>query len=241
MAMISGNPILGGIDLYSSEVNPSAPIGMLVFGDNGKAFRYVKAGASALVVGNVLQAPVIDTQFDSMSVPVNAFGLQTVTITNGTTVLTGNEFAGGSLSVSVTPGLGEEYTILGNGAAASGASLTVYLDRPIRTAWTTSTKVTLRNLWNGVIQCPTTLTGSVAGVAIHAIPATYYGWIQTKGVAGVLSDNSTGAVGSDVGVPGATAGSVGVNVAGTGKCNTVGRALRALSSGVVVPVYLNID
>ena len=241
MAFISGNPVIAGLDLYSSSSTPMHEIGQLIYGDNGKAFRYVKAGAANLVVGNVLQAPVIDTQFDSMSVPVNAVGSQTVTITNGTTALTGDEFKGGSLSVSVTPGLGEEYTIIGNGAAISGASLTVYLDRPIRTAWTTSTKVTLRNLWNGVIQCPTTLTGSVAGVAIHAITALYYGWIQTKGVAAVLSDNSTGAVGSDVGVPGATAGAVGVNVAGTGKCNTVGRALRALSTGLCVPVYLNID
>ena len=240
MAMISGNATIAGIDVYQQETVASSPLGQLIFGDNGKAFRYVKAGGT-LVVGNILQAPVIDTQFDSMSVPANAVGLQTVTITNGTTALTGGEFIGGSLSVSVAPGLGEEYTILGNGAAISGASLTVYLDRPIRTAWTTSTKVTLRNLWNGVIQCPTTLTGSVAGVAVSAIASGSYGWIQTKGVAGVLSDNSTGAVGSDVGVPGATAGSVGVNVAGTGKCNTVGRALRALASGVVVPVYLVLD
>ena len=49
------------------------------------------------------------------------------------------------------------------------------------------------------------------------------------------------AVGADVGVPGATAGSVGVNVAGTGKSNTVGRAMRALASGKCVPVELCID
>ena len=242
MAKMSGNPVVGGYDLYTWAANPIAEVGQLVFGQNGKAFRYVKAGASALVVGNVVQAPAIDTQFDDMATTAQAAGLTTVTVTNGTTVLTGNEFAGGSLSVSVTPGLGDEYTIIGNSSAGSGATLTLYIDSPLRTAWTTSTKVTLRNLFSGVIQCPvTTLTGSVAGVAIAAIAASNYGWIQTKGVAGVLSDNSTGAVGSDVGVPGASAGAVGVNVAGTGKSNSIGRALRALSSGKVIPVYLFLD
>lgn len=242
MANIAGNPTLGSIDLYTSDTVQMNELGQLIFGDNGKAFRYVQAGASALVVGNLLQSSAVDTQFDDMAVTAQAAGLTTVTVTNGTTVLTGGEFAGGTLSVSVTPGLGDEYTVLSSSAAANGGTITLTIDRPLRTAWTTSTKVTLRRSpFAGVIQCPTTLTGTVVGVAITAIPASSFGWIQTKGVAGVLSDNSTGAVGSDVSAPGASAGSVGVNVAGTGKSNLIGRAMRALASGKVIPVDLDID
>lgn len=245
MAFITGNPVIGGFDLYSSSAQPIADVGQLIYGDNGKAFRYALAGASALVVGNVLQSSVTDTQFDSLAVAVAAAsGDRQVTLTNGTTAVTAGQFVGGSLEVSVNSASGtnlaEEYTIVGHGTATNGSSWVVTLDRPIRTAWTVATtKIRAkRSPWSGVIQCPTTLTGVQVGVAIYPIAANEYGWVQTKGVAAVLSDNSTGAVGSDVGVPGATAGSVGVNVAGTGKSNTVGRALSALASGVAIPVYL---
>lgn len=243
MAGLAGSPTIGTADLYSSSsAKGNTELGQLIQGPHGKAFRYVLFGELA-VVGDVCQSSVIDTQFDDMTVPAaQAVGLTTVTITNGTTAVTAGQYVDGTLGVSVTPGLGEEYTIIGHGTAISGAALTLNLDRPLRTAWTTSTKVTLRRSpWSGVIKCPTTLTGTVVGVAIYPVASGEYGWVQTKGVASVLSDNSSGAVGSDVGVPGASAGSVGVNVAGTGKSNTVGRAMRALASGKCVPVELCID
>ena len=245
MATLNAPSKLGWIDLYTSDTTiPSGySLGMLQYGSDGKAFRYAKAGASALVVGNVLQSPAIDTQFDDMAVPaaVASGSAGAIVITNGTTAVAANDFVGGTLSVSVTPGLGEEYTILGHSTATSGSALSVYLDRPIRTAWTTSTKVTLRKSpWGGVIQAPTTLTGVTVGVAVYAIPSGEYGWVQTKGIAGVLSDNSTGAVGSALSNSAATAGAAGVFVAGTGR-SMIGHANRALATGKVVPVYLNID
>ncbi|TVL99573.1 MAG: hypothetical protein CV087_17595 [Candidatus Brocadia sp. WS118] len=243
MAKLTGSPVLGEVDLYTSNTDQGAPeLGQLVFGANGKAFRYAKAGASALVVGNLLQSPAIDTQFDDMAIPsATAAGSYEVVVTNGTTVLTGNEFVGGTLEVSVTPGLGEEYTILYNSSAASGAALTLRLDRPLRTAWTTSTKVTLRKSpYNGVIQAPaTTLTGEIVGVAIYPIAAGEYGWIQTKGVGAVLSDNSSITATNQAVCGGSgTAGCVTLQVAGL---PYVGRAMRAGATGKTIPVLLAID
>jgi len=243
MAGLSGTPTIGTVDLYtSSSVKGNVELGQLIFGPHGKAFRYALFGELA-VVGDIYQSSVVDTQFDDLAVPAAlAVGVSTVVVTNGTTAVTAGQYVDGTLSVSVTPGLGEEYTIIGHGTAISGAALTLYLDRPLRTAWTTSTKVTVRRSpWSGVVKCPTSLTGTVVGVALYAVASGEYGWLQTKGVASVLSDNSTGAAGSDVGVPGASAGSVGVNVAGTGKSNTVGRAMRALASAKCVPIELCID
>ena len=112
MATISGNPTLSGYDLYSSSANPIAEVGQLIFGDNGKAFRYVLAGGSALVVGNVLQSSAVDTQFDDLAVAANvAAGQSQIVVTNGTTAVTANQYVGGTAEVSVTPGLGDEYTI----------------------------------------------------------------------------------------------------------------------------------
>lgn len=246
MAYIGGVPTLSELDLYSStSTAPSGlELGDMVGGPQGKFFRLVYAGGSDLVVGNLLQSPAVDTQFDDMTVPAAVAAATTqgtaITITNGTTTVAAGDFVGGTLEVSVTPALGEEYTIIDHGTATNGASLTLYLDRPIRTAWTTSTKVTLRkNPFRGVIQAPTTLTGSQVGVANYAIPTNKYGFVQVAGVGAVLSDATTGAVGSALSNSATVAGAAGVFVAGTGR-SFVGHAMRALASGKTVPVDLEI-
>lgn len=243
MANISGNPIISGYDLYSSSAVPITDVGSLIFGDHGKAFRYVLSGASALVVGNVVQSSAVDTQFDDLAVAANvAAGQNQIVVTNGTTAVTAGQFNGGTAEISVTPGLGDEYTIMGHSTATNGSSWTLTLDRPLRTAITAAaSKVTVRRSpWSGVIQLPSTQTGTPAGVAIYAIPAAEYGWVQTKGVAAVLSDNSTFAIGSALSNSVATAGCVGVFVAGTAR-SLIGHAMRAAASGKTIPVQLNID
>ena len=235
---------IAGTDLYTSvtDVPGGEQIGSIELGVNGKAFAYTLAGASNLVVGNLLQAPAISSQFDDMVVPAAvASGTgpgAPITVTNGTVTVNTNDFVGGTAVVSN----GEEYTILSTGSQAvtSGNPLPLYFDRPIRTAWTTSTTVTLRqNPYHGAIQMPTTPTGQPVGVAIYAIPAATYGYVQVRGTAGVLSDNTTGAIGSDVSNSTATAGAVGVFVAGTTR-SFVGTAQRALSSAKLLPVWLKI-
>lgn len=243
MSGLAGNPTIGTVDLYTSNSSQgNTALGQLIFGDAGKAFRYVKAGET-LVVGNLVQGPAIDTQFDDLAVASNAaIGVTSLSLTNGTTVLTGDEFKDGTLEVSVTPGLGQEFTIMGNSAATSGGALTVYLDRPLRVALTSAaSKVTLRkSVWNGVIQAPaTTLTGTIAGVAIFPIASGEYGWVQTKGVGAVLSD-ATSITATNQAVCGGsgTAGCITLQVAGL---PYVGRALRAAATGKTIPVLLELD
>ncbi len=246
MASLNNLPTLSSIDLYTSYTTiPSGySLGALQFGSDGKAFRFALNGASALVVGNVIQSSAEDTQFENMAVPaaVASGFAQGVVITNGTTTITANQFDGGSISVYTTPGLCEEYTILGHTTGTSGAAITVYLDRPIRTAWSTLTKVNMkRSPWSGVIQFPaTTQTGIPVGVAIYAIPAAEYGWIQTKGIGAVLSDGSTFAVGSEVGTPSGTAGCATVYAAGTTHAK-IGTVQQAAASGHGISINLNID
>jgi hypothetical protein len=166
-------------------------------------------------------------------------------LTNGTTVLTGGEMTGGIAYVSVNSAtgtnLGQEYTITGNSAAGNGGALTVYIDRPLRTALTVSTsKVTLKpSPYNGVLQAiATTLTNVPVGVAIFPIAASQYGWIQTKGLCSVLADSTSIIAGSAVTGASGTAGAVTLQVAGF---PGVGSALRAASSGKPLPVMLRLD
>lgn len=242
MANISGSALLSSEDLYT--INTTIPsgyyLGQYVEGNDGKGFRFAKVGASTLVVGNLLQSSAVDTQFTNMAVPANAVGSTAVTVTNGTTTVAANDFDGGSLSIYTAPGLGEEYTILGHSTGTSGASLTLYLDRGLRTAWNTSTKVNMRRSpWSGVVQgVGTTLTGTAVGVALVAGTIGTFCWVQTHGVGPALSDASSILVGSAVMPSSSVAGAVGLATAGF---PIVGQAMQAAATGHTIAVQLTID
>lgn len=247
MANISGVPTIGEIDLYgSSTVVPSGlSVGQLLASPTGKYFRFGLVGSSsALVMGNLLQNAAEDTQFINMGITAVASGDTSINVTNGTTTVTANQFDGGSLIVYTagTVAIGDEYTIVGHGTGTSGQTLTVQLDRPARSAMSTSAKVTMRRSpWSGIIQAPaTTQTGIPVGVALWANTAATYGFVQTHGVAAALSDGSTFAVGSDLGTPSGTAGCVTVFAAGTTH-NYVGYAMQAAASGHSIAAFLKID
>lgn len=241
---------LGSTNIYSSTtVVPSAfAVGQMAEGVNGKRFRYGLVGASALVVGNLLQDAAEDTQFENMAVtasPVATGGAaQTLNVTNGTTTVAANQFDGGSVSVYTAGGtlVGEEFTIVSHTTGTSGAALVLTLDRALPVAATTSCKINMkRSPWSGMIQFPaTTPTGIPVGVAVFAIPAASYGWVQTHGLASVLSDGSTFAVGSSVGTPSGTAGAVTVYAAATTKA-TVGVVRQAAAANKGISILLQID
>jgi len=242
MANISGNSLLAPVDLYTSTATPgeNLEIGQLAWGKYGKAFRYVLNGAVATVIGNIYQASAIDTQFDALVVVTGALGSTQLVVTNGTTAVTAGQFKGGTVVVNVTPNLSEEYTIVDHSTATNGSAWTLSLDRPIRTAMTTSTRVVARRSpYSGIIKTPgSTLTGSIVGVAMNVIAANEYGWIQTKGVVGAVADSSSILVGSELGGNSATAGAVTLLTAGM---PSVGYAMEAANSGKPIPVMLRID
>ena len=249
MASVTGLSVLTPADLYSSTAAPgdNLTIGQMAWdGNSGKIFRYALAGASNLVAGNLLQEMVEDTQFENMAVgTAGAVGDTFIQVTNGTTTVTNAAYEGGQISVYTagTVAIGDEYTIIGvSGTLTSGGAMKVYTDKPLRYAFTTSAKVTMkRPISSGVIQFPaTTPTGIAVGVAQYAITAANYGWIQTHGPAAVLSDGSTFAVGSSVGTPSGTAGAVTVYAAATTKMS-VGFARMAAASGHAISIHLLID
>lgn len=210
---------------------------------DGRKFRWAKAGASALVVGDMLQAPAADTDHDDITVRATAAGSQELLITtgSGSGALDANEYAGGYAVIDTTPGLGYQYKISHHAAIGASTDGSIFLEEPIQVALTASSKVTLiKNPYNGVIQTPaTTLTGSVVGAAVYPIAATEYGWIQTGGTAAVLT-GGTPAVGAAVVCPGDTAGEVVVDPANAavqivGTMRIVGR------DGKVCPVFLTLD
>lgn len=251
MANISGRAFIGEIDLYTTTTQQPGPfsVGQLVDGPNGKAFRFGLVDPNtALVMGNMLQGSVIDTTYTNMAVATAVTaaqvtaGTNTLNITNGTATITSQQFEGGSLSIYTagTVAIGDEYTILAvSGTLTTGGSLTVTLDRNLRTAVTTSAKVNMRRSpWSGMLQSATTVTASCAGTALTAAAAATYTFVQTHGVGAALSDGSSILVGSAVAVPSATAGAVILGAAGLAN---VGQAMQAAAAAHAIGVFFQVD
>jgi hypothetical protein len=209
----------------------------------GRKFRYVKAGASALVVGNALQAPVEDVDHDDIAVRATAAGATELLITTGASggALDLNEYAEGWAVIDTTPGLGYVYRIKNHAAIAATTNGTLVLedDDPIQVALTTSSKVTLiQNPYKNVIQCPvTTATNTCVGGAVATIAAANFGWIQTGGPGAALIAGTPGA-GQPVTSTSSTAGSLAVHSA---ELSNVAYMMATGRAGKVCPVFWLLD
>lgn len=242
MPFLTGAPTVGSIDVYKSEATPLHKLGFRLQGSNGTEYRYVKAGASALVVANVIQSPAYGTDHNALVVVSGTAGSNLLTVTLANSAVTKDQYAGGSVSINVTPGLSQTYTIASHPAQTSATgNVTLTLEEPLRSTLSTSSRVALKlSPFNGVIASPvTTLTGSIVGVAQYAIPAGEYGWVQTRGVASVLSDNSSIIMGSAVEVSLSVASSAALG--GTAGVPRLGIALQAKDNGKPITVDLGIN
>lgn len=243
---MSGRNLTGYADapgqpLFSSSATRAHTPGTKFPTTDGRTFRYVQAGAVALVAGNAIQAPAQDTDHDQITVVTGAVGSDELTITTGSGngALDVNEYAEGFVTISVTPGIGMTYPISGHAAIAASSNGVLKLAMPIQVVLSASSRVTLfKNPWKGVIQHPvTTATGVCLGGAIFVIAATEYGWIQSRGPGGALIAG-TPAVGQPVTSVGAVAGALTVHSA---ELNVVAEMMATGVDGLVMPVFWKVD
>lgn len=231
-----------GQKLYSSSATQLHELGARRTTSDGRTFRYVKAGASALVVGNVIQASAQLTNHQQMTPSAAAIGATSISVTPGATAGAADLYAGGWAIIDTTPGLGYAYPVQSHLAISSSTAFTINLDPnfPIEVALTTDSRVSLQaNPYKNVIQSPvTTLTGAVVGVAIYPIAASEYGWIQTAGPGAVLVAGTPG-VGLAVVVPATAAGAVVVDGAASAT-KVVGSMMVTGVDGKVQAVLLDI-
>lgn len=236
------------MDFYTTLTSVQTTVGQRAIAEDGTEFRLAYAGGSALVKGNLIQSPAFATAFVDMAVQAAvatsvavspAFSGYPIPVTLGGTSTTSNtQFTGGKLVISVTPGIGQTFTIIANDIATNGTTCNFYVEEAVQTALTTSSKATVvLNPYNGVIQAPTTLTGIPVGVAVSAIPINNYGWLQTHGLCSTLIQ-STPAIGAAVMPSGTTAGAVTTQTAGN---QIVGVMAAAGTNGENEPVNLLID
>ncbi len=222
------------------------PLGKQLVTIDGRKFRFGAAGASTLVIGNMLTAGVLTASQQDLAPAAGAVGDRSVSLTTGASTAR-NVFAEGFLQASVTPGIGQTYLIGSHDLMTSGAGDIVYLaaGHALREAITTSTRFNLvDNPYFRAIQMPaTTVASQLLGVAVSA-PTTLRGcWIGTRGAFGILVAGTVIA-GNRVVAPMGTAGAVGPETAtaATSKIETtVGFCMFASASGAASPIFLTLD
>lgn len=219
--------------------------------NDGREVMLVSNGATALAGGVLVQAPAIVAghQTLAMTVPSTApatAGTFLVSVTNGSTVINQNYYAGGYLIVKDGTGAGQTLRIASNAAGAASAATVITLEDAIVTTLDATSVVNLiANPASNVIIAPTTATGNVVGVSLYPLAASVaptfngtsgvqtvvgtaqYGFIQTKGIVSCLSDANVATVGLGLMRSTTTAGTVALRTA-TGA--DVGNALQTTIS-----------
>ena len=203
---LTGPVTIAAQALYVSSADQLHRFGELIFTNDGRAFRYCKAGGTALVSGNVQQAKAENTADQNLAVAAAAIGDTTITTTTTVTV-DANEYANGFLVVALTPGIGKIYSIKSH-PAASSAVVVITLNDPIEVALTTVSRIDLvANPYDSVIVQPTVRTSCPVGVAVAPLTASQFGWLGVGGPQPTLADGAL-TVGLEVVSSDATAGAV---------------------------------
>lgn len=236
----SGPVTIVGQDIYTTSTIQNHVLGDRAMTNDGRAFRYVKAGAVALVPGNVIQGPaVVANHVNLTPTAVSAVGATTVTVTLGATAATLDQYANGYLVVEIgTTGAGQTLKIKGHPAANASATLLITLEDPFYVATSgTITMDLIANQYNGVVVTPATATANIVGVAMTPIPVAGFGWIATRGLTAVLNGAGIPAAGTNVGA-GTTAAAIVVDSAALCHMGTVAKTAIAAQN---TPVWLTLD
>jgi len=242
MAKFTQNAVTVPSNIRGNSSVQECALGTKIVTADGRAFRYVKAGVTALVPGKLQDGPAMIANHTNIAVAAAAAaGALTITVTLGNTAATANQYAGGIVSVNDADGEGYSYTIKSHPAADASASLVITLDdnEPIVTALTTSSEVTLvPNQYNGVVIHAQTEAGASVGVGVTAITAAYFGWIQTRGPVSCLHDSSPAEIGEGVSASTTTDGCVTELAAGL---TAIGTAMVQGVSTEYNPIFLQLD
>lgn len=237
MTQLTGSVVVAGQALFSSSSYKAHQLGELVFTNDGRAFRYAKAGATALVPGKLQQASAEVTADQNLTAVAAAVGDLSIAASTTVTV-TANQYAEGWALISVTPGQGYQYKIKSH-VAYTAAAPSFALEDSIAVALTTSSRIDLvANPLSAVIVNPATASSAPVGVAVWAVAASEFGWLQVAGVANVLADGTV-VVGTAVDASNGTAGAVEAHVA-AGVQAPVGTAMTGIATTEYGAIKLNL-
>ena len=167
------------------------PLGARLAYTDGRVFRYTENGAVALAAGKINSCVDDGAEREDTLTVAAAAGARQVTYTAVGTI-TENQYAGGILCVVDGTGQGLQYKIESHLAITAAATGVINLYDPILTALDTTTDVMLvKSPYKSVVVAPDQIV-LPTGVAPIPVTASYFFWNQTRGLAPVLAEDSTG-------------------------------------------------
>ena len=178
--------------------------------EDGRAFRYAYFAAATnrglLVSTDVSATSVVEV--DGKCTGASAAATE-VTITDSTTLgsATADQYAGAYLHITDDAGEGHQYRLRGNTAASSKAvDFTLY--DGLLVAITSASDIAITGYpYNSVRGATAGTDYIVSGVTVMSVTANYYAWVQTRGIATVLSDGAV-AIGANLTLSDGVAGAV---------------------------------
>lgn len=205
----------------------------------GRTFVYAKDSGTGLAQGKLnIQPTAVPNHQNVVAQAIAPVGVKEVAVTLGATLTSRNQYEDGYLFITDADGEGTGYKIRSNPAAALSTTLTLTLYDAIHEALAVTSECCLiPNPYNGVLLSIADQLDTPAGVALNAITANYYFWIQTGGPCAVLADETI-AQGLEVTIGSSTVGAVeGLDGAGE---PLVGIAIIAGVNEEYRPIFLKI-
>lgn len=217
--------VAGEFNKFDLHKTPQFRIGHKIEDADGNVYRYAHFGADTnrgvLVSQDVSESSlgdsdnVIVASASCTDITDGTIGSRYLCITAGDSGLeiTADEFAGGKFITSDDAGEGYTYDIVGNTAnATGGSSFRLQLRQPLQVAVTAATDFIIVGNRYANLEIATSGTDAIlAGVTCSTMDVSEqaYGWIQTKGIVGVLTA-SADVIGETISLS-ATSGAVACN------------------------------
>lgn len=233
--------------IYEESATQQAPIGTKLELEDGRIFRYASFAGAAVNRGIMTSTDVSVTCAVEMNAAPDAAyaaGVKVVTLDNAALASRAADiFAGGYLHITDDDGKGYTYRIKGNTASSSNAvTFTLYDGLQAALVAANTDAAITGNKWSTLRISDATDSNKVdyipAGVTPISFTASYYGWVQTKGIATVLADGTI-AEGDNLTLSDGTDGSVQTQDAYTEAL--VGIATFAPDSGGHVGIDLRLE
>lgn len=198
MPAIGHEQVLYGPDGEQFNIYTSRrwPLGTQLILQDGRRFRFVRNGAVAMVPGKLYQSELPDPDHDTLAVVSGTLGARAIRLTNGADTIEADLYADGYIVTEAAAGAspGRLYRIAGSHAAITNATdgnIPLAGGSGLQAALNTSDTVTLvKSPYADVIVHPSPPTAMVVGVAMGAVAAAGFGWVQTRGITPCLIDGT---------------------------------------------------
>ena len=184
--------------LYDESSTQKLPLGTKWDLADGRGFIYCKAASSGQPTGPgylVQSAAPISTSYNLEVASAAAAGDDHIHVTHGNADVVANYYREGYITHDYGTYKGEIYKISHHAAVdySESTALVVYLSDYVRKTIAAADDVSLvcHQCDNVILAPATTATGVIIGVSPIAPTASYYFWVQYKGLCAVLVDNTT--------------------------------------------------